>query len=215
MSLYPVCLNVANERCLVIGGGEVAERKVIGLVECGARVTLVAKDLTERLRSMVERKKIEQISDGYMDIYLEGAFLVIGATDREEVNEQISQDARRRGIPVNIVDDPIRCTFILPSTFRRGNLLVAVSTSGKSPALARRIREEIERRYGPEYATLIEIMGVLREKVIARGAPSAENRDLFESVLDTDILRYIRERNGQKIQNIIKDITGEEVDVGV
>lgn len=214
MSLYPVCLDVADERCVVIGGGEVAERKVTGLVECGARVTIVAKDLTERLRSMAEAGKIEQVSDDYRDAYLEGAFLVIGATDREAVNEKISQDARRRGIPVNIVDDPARCTFTLPSTFRRGDLLVAVSTTGTSPALARRVREEIEGRYGPEYGTLLGIMGMLRKKVIARGAPSAENRDLFESVLDTDILQCIREKNGDRARKIIRDITGEEIDIG-
>ncbi len=214
MEFYPVCLDISNERCVVVGGGEVAERKVIGLLECGAKVVLVARALTPALRAMRDAGKIEQASDDYKEEYLEGAFLVIGATDRADVNEKVSQDARERGILVNIVDVPARCNFIVPSVFRRGDLLVAVSTGGKSPALARRLREEIEERYGPEYSTLLTIMGDLRGRIIARGASSAENRVLFESVLDSDILRYIREGKGDKVREIIRDLTGEDVEVG-
>ncbi len=214
MAFYPVCLDISNERCVVVGGGEVAERKVIGLIECGAKVVLVARALTPELRVMKDAGKIEQVSDDYEEEYLEGAFLVIGATDRDDVNERISRDARDRGILVNVVDIPARCNFIVPSVFRRGDLLVAVSTGGKSPALARRLREEIEERYGPEYGTLLEIMGDLRGKIIARGASSEENRKIFESVLDSDILRYIREEKGDRVREIIKDLTGEDIEAG-
>jgi len=214
MEFYPVCLDISNERCVVVGGGEVAERKVIGLLECGARVILVARALTPALRVMKGAGKIKQVSDDYKEECLEGAFLVIGATDRGDVNERISRDARDRGILVNIVDEPAGCNFTVPSVFRRGDLLVAVSTGGKSPALARRLKEEIEDRYGPEYGTLLEIMGDLRGKIIARGASSAENRVLFESVLDSDILRYIREGKGDRVREIIRDLTGEDIEVG-
>lgn len=214
MQFYPVCLDISNERCVVVGGGAVAERKVISLLECGAKVVLVAKDLTPELRVMKDAGKIERVSDNYKEEYLEGAFLVIGATDREDINERISMDARDRGILVNIVDVPARCNFIVPSVFRRGDLLVAVSTGGKSPALARRLREEIEERYGPEYGTLLEIMGDLRGRIIARGALSAENRVLFESVLDSDILRHIRAGKGERVREIIMDLTGEDIGAG-
>ncbi len=214
MIVYPICLDIAGARCVVVGGGEVAERKVAGLRACGARVVLVTKVLTAGLRTMTETAEIEWIADDYREGYLEGAFLVIGATDREDVNGRVSRDARDRMIPVNIVDDPARCTFLVPSVFRRGDLLVAVSTAGKSPALARRVREEIEKNYGPEYGVLLEIMGALRGKILARGAPSAENRDLFESVLDSDILRHIREGNGDRVRDIIRALTGEEVEIG-
>lgn len=214
MALYPVYLDVSNERCVVVGGGEVAERKAAGLLECGARVVLVARDLTAELCSMRDAGRIEQVADDYREQYLDGAFLVIGATDRGDVNEQVFRDARDRGILVNIVDEPARCTFIVPSVFRRGDLMVAVSTAGKSPALAKRVREEIEERYGPEYGTLLTIMGALRERIIARGAPSAENRVLFEAVLDSAILRHIREGKGDRVREIIRDLTGEEIEVG-
>ena len=214
MEFYPVCLDISGERCVVVGGGEVAERKAAGLLECGAKVVLVARDLTTELRVMKDAGKIKHVANDYTKECLEGAFLVIGATDREDVNEKVSQDARDRGILVNIVDVPARCNFIVPSVFRRGDLLVAVSTGGKSPALARRLREEIEERYGPEYGTLLGIMGDLRGRIIARGASSAENRVLFESVLDSDILRYIREEKGTRVREIIRDLTGEDIEVG-
>jgi precorrin-2 dehydrogenase/sirohydrochlorin ferrochelatase len=214
MEFYPVCLDISNGRCVVVGGGEVAERKVAGLLECGAKVIIVSRDLTPALRGMKDAGRIEHLSDDYREEYLEGAFLVIGATDREDVNEKISRDARDRGVLVNIVDVPARCSFIVPSVFRRGDLLVAVSTGGKSPALARRLREEIEERYGPEYGTLLTIMGNLRERITARGASSAENRVLFESVLDSAILRYIREGKGDRVREIIRDLTGEEIETG-
>ena len=214
MEFYPVCLDISGERCVVVGGGEVAERKAAGLLECGAKVVLVARDLITELRVMKDAGKIKHVANDYTKECLEGAFLVIGATDREDVNEKVSQDARDRGILVNIVDVPARCNFIVPSVFRRGDLLVAVSTGGKSPALARRLREEIEERYGPEYGTLLGIMGDLRGRIIARGASSAENRVLFESVLDSDILRYIREEKGTRVREIIRDLTGEDIEVG-
>ncbi len=214
MEFYPVCLDICGERCVVVGGGEVAERKAAGLLECGAKVVLVARDLTTELRAMKDAGKIKHVANDYTKKCLEGTFLVIGATDREDVNEKVSQDARDRGILVNIVDVPARCNFIVPSVFRRGDLLVAVSTGGKSPALARRVREEIEERYGPEYGTLLTIMGDLRGRIIARGASSAENRVLFESVLDSDILRYIREEKGTRVREIIRDLTGEDIEVG-
>ncbi|MBW2673203.1 MAG: bifunctional precorrin-2 dehydrogenase/sirohydrochlorin ferrochelatase [Deltaproteobacteria bacterium] len=214
MAFYSVCLDISNKRCVVVGGGEVAERKATGLLECGAKVVLVARDLTSALRAMKDAGEIEQISDDYKEEYLEGAFLVIGATDREDVNETVFRDTRDRGILVNIVDVPARCNFIVPSVFRRGDLLVAVSTGGKSPALARRVREEIEERYGPEYGILLTIMGTLRERIIARGAPSAENRILFEAVLDSPVLRYIREGKGDRVREIIRDLTGEDIEVG-
>jgi len=213
MVSYPVCLNISNERCVVVGGGEVAERKVVSLLECGAKVILVARTLTPALREMRDAGRIEHRADDYKKEYVNGAFLVIGATDRDDVNERVSEDARKRRIPVNIVDEPARCTFTVPSVFRRGDLQIAVSTGGKSPALARRVREDLEKRYGPEYETLLKIMGTLRERILARETPWEDNRKLFESVLDSQILRYIRDGNGDSVRETIRDLTGEDLEV--
>lgn len=197
-----------------MGGGDVAERKVQRLFECGARVVIIGKKLTPALEAMKNEGRIDQIHDDYDDAYLQDAFLVIGATDREDVNARISADARKIGVMVNIVDDPEKCDFILPSLFQRGDLTVAVSTGGKSPALAKKIREEMEGLYGQEYLILLNILGAIREKIKARGASSDDNKRLFEALVNSDILQHIRGKNWDHINKMVHDLTGEDIKVG-
>ena len=211
MKFYPVCLDISNKKCVVVGGGDVAERKVVRLLECGARVVLVGKTMTPGLREMKDGGNMEHVPADYREEHIEDAFLVIGATDRDDVNQRIYRDSRDRGILVNIVDEPARCNFIVPAVFHREDLLVAVSTGGKSPALAGRLRADMEKEYGPEYGILLDIMGNLRERIIARGGTSAENKRIFESVLDSDILRHIREEKWDRVREIVRDLTGEDV----
>lgn len=212
MKYYPVYIDISKRKCVVAGGGDVAERKVERLLECGARVVVIGNELTPNLEAMKNEEKISHIPDNYKNDYIEGALLVIGATDRDEINERIYRDSRERGILVNIVDDPAKCDFILPSVFQQGDLSIAISTGGKSPALARNLREELEQRYGHEYRILLNIMGDIREKIISRGEPSDENRKLFESVLNSDILQHIRGENWDKVRKIIHDLVGEDIE---
>ena len=213
MRYYPLCLDISGKRCVVVGGGNVAERKVERLLACGARVEVVGKALTPILAAWKGEEKVVHREADYEDSCLSGASLVIGATDDETVNGRIAKDARARGIPVNIVDDPARCDFILPSIVERGDLSIAVSTGGKSPALARKLREELEEAYGPEYAVLLEILGELRGKVIAAGRPSAENRERFAAVVRSDILDNIRRKEWMKVKEMIRSLTGVEMEV--
>ena len=213
MKYYPVYIDVSKRKCVVVGGGDVAERKVERLLECGARVVVIGNELTPNLEAMKNEEKISHIPDNYKNDYIEGALLVIGATDRDEINERIYRDSKERGILVNIVDDPAKCDFIVPSVFQQGDLSIAISTGGKSPALARNLREELEQRYGHEYRILLNIMGDIREKIISRGEPSDENRKLFESVLNSDILQHIREKNWDKVRKIIHDLVGEDINI--
>ena len=213
MRYYPMCLDISGKRCVVIGGGNVAERKVERLLACGARVEVVGKALTPILAVWKGEGRIVHREADYEDSCLSGASLVIGATDDETVNGRIAKDARTRGIPVNIVDNPARCDFILPSVVERGDLLIAVSTGGKSPALARKLREELEEAYGPEYAVLLEILGELRGKVIAAGRPSAENRERFAAVVRSEILDDIRRKDWTKVKETIRRLTGVEMEV--
>jgi len=210
---YPLCLDISGKRCVVVGGGNVAERKVERLLACGARVEVVAKALTPVLAAWKGEGRIVHREADFEEAHLSGASLVIGATDDETVNGRIAKNARARGIPVNIVDDPARCDFILPSVVERGDLLIAVSTGGKSPALARKVREELEEAYGPEYAVLLEILGELREKVIASGRPSAENRERFAAVVRSEILDDIRRKEWAKVKEMIRRLTGVEMEV--
>jgi precorrin-2 dehydrogenase / sirohydrochlorin ferrochelatase len=210
---YPLCLDISGKRCVVVGSGNVAERKVERLLACGARVEVVGKALTPILAAWKEEGRIVHREADYEESSLSGACLVIGATDDETVNGRIAEDARTRGIPVNIVDNPGQCDFILPSVVERGDLLIAVSTGGKSPALARKLREELEGSYGPEYAVLLEILGELRGKVIAAGRSSAENRDLFAALVRSGILDDIRQEAWAKVKETIRKLTGVEIEV--
>jgi precorrin-2 dehydrogenase / sirohydrochlorin ferrochelatase len=208
---YPICLDISGKRCVVVGGGNVAERKVERLLACGASVEVVGKELTPALQLLKGEGRIIHREVDFEEDRLAGAFLVIGATDDETVNGRVAQSARARGIPVNIVDDHARCDFILPSVVERGALVIAVSTGGKSPALAKKVRGELEAIYGAEYAILLEILGELREKVIASGSSSAGNRERFEAVVRSEILEEIRRKDWTKVEETIRRLAGVEM----
>ena len=148
ISYYPILLNLKGKRCVVVGGGKVAERKALPLLKSGAKVTVISPECTERLKKENLREHIKYISRKYKKGDLKNAFLVIAATDSNETNRKISEDAPYL---VNIVDMPLLCNFIVPSVVRRGPLTIAVSTSGISPSLARTIRKELEGLYGREF----------------------------------------------------------------
>jgi precorrin-2 dehydrogenase / sirohydrochlorin ferrochelatase len=213
MRYYPVFLDIARRLCVVVGGGAVAERKVARLLACGASVEVIGRSLTPALAVLKGEGKIVHRAVDYHGDRIRGAFLVIGATDDASVNERIARDARLQGILVNIVDDPGRCDFILPSVVEQGDLAIAVSTGGKSPALAKKLKTELEGAYGPEYATLLAILGDLRDRVIAGGRPSAENRELFEAVVSSDILHHIRAGRWERVEGLIRELTGISIEV--
>ncbi len=213
MRYYPIGLDISGRRCLVIGSGEVGERKAQRLLECGARVCVVGKQLTPALSRLAQAGRIAHIPGNYDEAHLEGVFLVIGATDDRDVNERIYRDARKRRVLANIVDDPDRCDFILPALCRQGDLVITVATGGKSPALAKKLRRELEERYGPEYEVLLKIMGELRGKIIERGQGPDENRKVFETLVESDILEHIRKGHWKKAEAVVKGITGVAIDL--
>ncbi len=213
MRYYPIGLDILDRRCLVVGGGEVGQRKAERLLECGARVTVVGRELTPGLEGLVREGRIGHIAADYAEDHLEGAFLVIGATDDRAVNDRIFRDARRRRVLANIVDDPGRCDFILPALCRQGELVITVATGGRSPALAKKLRKELEERYGPEYETLLKILGELRGRILDRGEGSDENRRIFEALVDSDILERIRKGHWRKVEEAVKRLAGVAVDL--
>ena len=210
MKYYPVFLDIWGKKCVVAGGGEVAARKVMRLLDCGAKVLVVSPHLTPALNALKAKSVIEHIAAEYNFQYIEGAVLIIGATDDEKTNAAISSDARRLGIPVNIVDDPQKCDFILPSVVKRGDLTFAIGTGGKSPALARHLREELEAAYGNEYVTLLNLLGQLRGKMEKN---SGRGKVWFDELLARGLLDAIRENDTSTVKKIIRDVTGEEVHI--
>ena len=193
MSHYPINLDLRNRKCVVVGGGVVAERKVETLLEFGAAVVVIAPELTPRLSNLATGERIEHLIAPYDPESLEGASLVIAATDDPAVNKTVSSEAQRRGIPVNVVDDPELCTFLVPAIVRRGDLVISISTSGKSPAMARRLREELESQFGPEYGELADLLGELRDEVKAKYPDQAERNRAFVRILDSDVLDLLRQ----------------------
>ena len=190
MGYYPIAIDVTGRPCLVVGGGEIALRKAKGLLESGARVRVIAPEIDDRL-SRLEGIVIERRAYQAGDVA--GHVLVFAATDDREINSAISREAGECGALVNVVDDPELCSFIAPALVRRGDLMIAVTTSGRSPVLAKRIRKDIEERYGPEYGVLVEILGGLRDSVKAEHGSQSEREVVFNRLLDSGILELIRE----------------------
>ena len=173
---YPVFLDLTNRPCLVVGGGPVAEGKVEGLLAAGARVTVVSPAVTARLRAWAADGRLRHLSREYRAADLEGHQVAFVATDDPGVSGAVADEGRARGIWVNAADEPARCDFILPSTIRRGRLVVAVSTGGASPAAARAIREELEAYLTEEHAMLVELAADVRQELRERGVTPDAHR---------------------------------------
>jgi precorrin-2 dehydrogenase/sirohydrochlorin ferrochelatase len=164
---FPIYLDVRRRRCLVIGGGAVAERKIATLLEAGAEITVISPDRTGGIDGLSKRKAIHVEARPYQDGDLAGFELAFVATGDPQVNAAVYREGRRCGVWVNSADDPARCDFILPSVLRRGDLTVAVSTGGGSPALARTVREELELYFTEEYESLAKLAAEVRQELLS------------------------------------------------
>lgn len=176
---YPIFLEVRGRLCLVVGGGAVAERKVRALLEQGATVRVVGPTLTPALAAKVAAGHVAHRNRPFAPADLTGAFLAFAATDDPAVNAAVAAAAEAARVPVNVADDPSRSTFLVPSTFQRGEVTVAVSTGGASPALAKRLRAELEEKVGEEYAALARLLGEARREVLRRVPDPRRRQDLF------------------------------------
>lgn len=208
MKYYPVYLDIRNQNCLVVGAGAVGTRKVRTLLECGAVVAVVSPDASGPIAVLAEQNRIILRQRPYRASDLEGIFLVIGATDNRNLNRTIHDDARKLGILCNIADQPELCNFILPSVIDRGDLIFAISTSGKSPALAKKLRQEIEAHYGPEYGDLLKLLGAIRKILLARDHDPDAHRRIFEDLLDRGLLACIRNTDLSGIDAILESVIG-------
>lgn len=189
----PVLLaNLGDVKTVVVGGGTVAEGKVVQMLESGADLTIISPELTDRLATLVRAGQLAHLARVYRPGDLEGAFMVIGATDDRAVNAAVWDEATARHILCNVVDDPPHCNFYAVSVVRQGDLTIGISTNGVAPALANRIRRRFEREFGPEYAEFLAIMKE-RRPPIARHLPCFGcRRDRWYSIVDTEVLDLLR-----------------------
>ncbi len=166
---YLVNLALEGRAAVVVGGGEVAARKVRDLLAAKANVTVIAPHTCDRIVALADEKRIVAYGRPYRAADLTGAFVAIAATDDEELNARVAADAAAMHVLVNVVDRPALCTFTVPAALRRGDLTIAVATEGRCPALAGILREELEERYGPEYSELVSLFGEARKKMSELG----------------------------------------------
>jgi len=208
MQYYPVSLDINNRKCLVVGGGGVGTRKVITLLDCGAKVTVVSPDVSGQLLELANNGSIVLEKRSYRKTDLDGLFLVIGTTDDEELNRQISIDAEKLNMLCNIADRPKVCNFILPSIVNRGDLTISISTSGKSPALAKRLRIELEEQFGNEYAELLLLMGAIRKKLLSQKHEPEAHKHLFEKLISRGLLDMIHGNRKDEIDSLLHEVLG-------
>ena len=209
MKYYPVHLDINNRNALVVGGGGVGTRKVRTLLACGARVTVVSLETSRQLRDLAASGEIVLEERSYQSADLSGMFLVIGATNDEKLNRQISSDADQLNTLCNIADRPEVCNFILPSIVHRDDLVITISTSGKSPALAKKLRNSLENQFGEEYGTLLQLMGAIRKKLLRQAHEPEAHKPLFEQLLNSDLIGMIQENRTDDINALLFDILGE------
>ena len=193
MKYYPVYLDLRERPCVVAGGGRVAERKVLSLLEAGAGVTVVSPSLTPKLEDLSSSGKITHHSRSFQESDVTGAFIVVAATGSVQLNAEIGSSCKKKHILVNVAAPPDESTFIVPSVVDRGALLIAISTSGESPALAKRIREKLEKEFGPEYDLFLHKMSILRSRLMAHVGDEAERNRILNAVADSDVLELLRE----------------------
>ena len=206
MKYFPVSLNLRGRRVTVVGGGRVAEQRVQALLDCEAQVTLISPEVTESLDALSDSGKITLHRRKYRTGDLADAWAVLTATDDRAVNEAAWRDATESGRPINVADDPAKCDFIMPATVRSGDLTIAISTGGASPALASRLRQRIGRMIGPEYGRLLEILNRVRRR-LKKSVPDDELRkQLHYRIVDSDILRLILEADEATIERRIDEI---------
>ncbi|MEW6429497.1 MAG: bifunctional precorrin-2 dehydrogenase/sirohydrochlorin ferrochelatase [Thermodesulfobacteriota bacterium] len=208
---YPVCLDLGGRRCVVVGGGRVAERKIEGLLECGGRVTVISPELSDHLRALAAAGTVAWLARPYRRGDLAGAFLVIAATDDRPTQEQVQREAAAANLLLNVADVPMLCNFILPATVRRGDLSLTVSTGGRSPALAQEIRRRLEGEFGPEWGIYTALLGMLRPLVLAAGRPHEENKSLFHSLCHACMIEWIRQRSWDTIEDHFRRVLPQAI----
>ncbi len=205
---YPVFLSIQDKKCVVVGGGNVAWRKVCSLKEAGAKVTVVSPDFCPEL----EREPgVERIRQKYDTGILKGAVLVVASTDDGVVNKKVFSDAVESGILVNVVDKPDLCSFIVPASIQRGDLCISISTGGASPALARNIREYLEGQFGEEFNEFTKLLSEMRRKMLSEIKDDSIRRDILQRIAGFDILEVMKQKGVPAAKKRILEIVSEKM----
>ena len=206
MGSYPIVVDMTNRPVLVVGGGAVAERKVEGLLAAGARVTVLAPELTPLLQAWADDDRIRHVGRRYRAGDLAGYRVAFAATDDGAVNADVAREARERSVWLNAADDPDHSDFILPSVLRRGDVVVAVTTGGTSPALARAVREELETHVTEAHALLASVVAEVRRA--ARQRPNPPDAEAWRQAIDEGLRRLVAEGRREEAAALLRERLG-------
>lgn len=209
MTGYPIILDLAGKRCLLVGGGHMAEEKAAGLVGSGAAVTFQAPELSGHLREFVDKGQVSWLRRHYRAGDLSGYFLVVVADEDRSRNAAIFAEAESAGIVVNCLDDPPHCRFIYPSVHRQGDLIISISTSGRCPALAVRARQQFEKQFGPEYAEFLGMMADVRKKLNGLVPEFSERKRIWYELVDSAAICLLHEGKRAEAEELIDRIVLE------
>ena len=208
---YPIFVDLRGRRCVVIGGGLIAQRKTAMLLRCGGDVTVISPELTRRLQRDARRGRIRHLARRFRRGDLRGAWLACAATDDKRVNQAVWTEANRRRLPVNVVDQPALCSFIAPSIVRQGDLTIAISTAGGSPALSKYLRRQLTRSIGPDYRRMLDLLKGLRPLAKQR-LPSYEARKrYFDRLVEGRVFALVRKGHVARArQEALAALAGDE-----
>jgi precorrin-2 dehydrogenase/sirohydrochlorin ferrochelatase len=184
MAVFPLFIDLSGKKCVVVGGGNVAERKIETLLRFNSRVIVISPETSKRINELDMEGRVSVIKDVYTKEYLDGAFLVIAATSDRVLNDRIHYDCTERNIFVNVADNPEKCTFVFPSVVKRGNLVIGISTSGGYPLLSKKVREEIEQILPQNFQDIVEALEEIREKALEKIDDPERRKEFLKSVLD-------------------------------
>jgi len=208
MKFYPAYLDLRDRPCLVVGGGSVAERKAFSLLDAGAAVTIISPSLTPKLQALSDSGKIAHRQKQFDEPDLAAEFIVIAATSSAEVNSRIAQVCKKRNMLVNVAVPPEEGNFVVPSVVERGELLIAISTGGVSPALSKKLRQELETRYGPEYGIFLRMVAGIRRRILSEVADEQQRREIFQGITDSDVIELLRQGKTHEAESRLNQIAG-------
>jgi len=210
---YIVALDLKNKPVLVVGGGNVAERKVKSLLKVGAEVTIVSPELTPELEELVSKDLVSCEYRNYQTEDVKDKFLVVGATNLPSVNKKVAEDGLAKNLLVNIIDQPELSNFNVTAVVKRGPLCLSVSTNGKSPALSRKIRKDLGEEFGSEYDLFLELMGEIRREVIERVKQERDRKEIFRNLVYSEVIDHLQNEDYQQAEEVINNLLPSEMKV--
>ncbi|HNT35311.1 MAG TPA: bifunctional precorrin-2 dehydrogenase/sirohydrochlorin ferrochelatase [bacterium] len=210
--MYTIALVLQGRRCVVIGGGQVAQRKILSLLESEAEVLVVSEQLTTTIREWVDQQRVQWLARRFQSGDLNGAFLAIAATNDRTVNEAVAKEAARERVLINVVDDPELCDFYVPAVLKRGDLQIAVSSGGKSPVLSKHVRERLEKQFGEEYGLFLNMVKRLREQMRLLRLDRAIRHEAEKSFVESPALSLLAQGKREQAEKVLRECLSKYTD---